>query len=162
MRWDARPPHWENTNTKIAKGLGTTVRTDILYSHARYLNPWSAAAWTARNMGCGNVHQKATQTTGQIERQKYRETDGHTNLTGPHWVPLEPSLGINTSQKCTATLIINTQTKISKGPQTTVRTDGYIILPLTGFDPVACGRMRCTQLRTTQTIAKMWRGRPDR
>ena len=27
--------------------------------------------------------------------------------------------------------------------------DGHIILPLEGFDPVDCGRMRCDQSRTT-------------
>ena len=42
--------------------------------------------------------------------------------------------------------ILNTNTKITKGLQTTIRMERHIILPLRGFDPVACGHMRSTQL----------------
>ena len=41
-------------------------------------------------------------------------------------------------------------------------TDENIILPLRVFEPVACGRMRCTQLRAVRMIAKNRRGQPDR
>ena len=40
--------------------------------------------------------------------------------------------------------------------------DSYIILPLRGFDPVTCGRMRCAQLRAARMIANKRRGRPDK
>ena len=33
-------------------------------------------------------------------------------------------------------------------------TDGHIILPPGGVDPVACGRMRFAQLRAAKMIAK--------
>ena len=34
------------------------------------------------------------------------------------------------------------------------RKDGHIIPPLRGFDPGACGRMRCAQLWAVWMIAK--------
>ena len=40
----------------------------------------------------------------------------------------------------------NTKTIFLKGPRLTSQMDGRIILTLRGFDPVACGRMCCTQL----------------
>ena len=55
--------------------------------------------------------------------------------------------------------------KNAKGPRTTGQTDGwmdgYIILPLRGFEPVACSRMCCAQLWATQMIAKKQCRRPD-
>ena len=42
------------------------------------------------------------------------------------------------------------------------RTGGHIIPSLRGFDPVACGRMRCTQLWAARMITKKRRGRLDR
>ena len=41
------------------------------------------------------------------------------------------------------------------------QTDGYIILPLRGFDPVAYGRMRWSQSQATKMIPKNRRGHPD-
>ena len=70
-------------------------------------------------------------------------------------------MGINESQHWTPTLDINTNTKNRKSAaedHTDGRTDGRmdrnIILTLRGFDPVAFGRMRYTQLRATKMIAK--------
>ena len=61
-----------------------------------------------------------------------------------------PAVGINAPQRWTLKLEINTNAKIAKGLQTTERTDGqtdrHIILPLRGFEPVACRRMRCGKL----------------
>ena len=37
--------------------------------------------------------------------------------------------------------------KTTKDPRNTGRKDGHIILSLRGFEPMACGRMRCAQLR---------------
>ena len=69
------------------------------------------------------------------------------------------------------TLEIITNTNIAKGPQTIVQTDGYIILPLRGFDsvaprphaldPVAYGRMRWSHSQATKMITKNRRGQPD-
>ena len=42
------------------------------------------------------------------------------------------------------------------------RTDGHIILPLRGFDPMACGRTGCAQLQAVQMIAKKRCERTDR
>ena len=57
---------------------------------------------------------------------------------------------MNELQRWTPTLEMNTNTKITKGPRTTRQTDGrtdeYIILPLMGFNYVACGLMSCAQL----------------
>ena len=80
-------------------------------------------------------------------------TDGDISLTGPHWGPLEPSVGINASRRWTPTLEVDTNTKIEKVLCTTGRTEGHIILPLRGFNPVACGHMRCEQLQAAQIIA---------
>ena len=38
--------------------------------------------------------------------------------------------------------------KIAKVPWKTGKKDGHIILPLRVFDPVACSRISCAQLRT--------------
>ena len=63
--------------------------------------------------------------------------------------------------KCIATLDppleMSINKKIEKLPQVTGHTDGNIILPLGGFLPVACGRMRCAQLRAAQIIAQKQR-----
>ena len=40
--------------------------------------------------------------------------------------------------------------------------DRHIILPLRGFEPMACGRMRYAQLRAAQIIIKKKRGQPNR
>ena len=77
--------------------------------------------------------QKLAQTNGQIERQTYRNTDRHIILAGPHRGPPDPSVGIN-----------------------------YYCIDYTA-EPVACGRMRCTQLRDLRIIFKTrTTGRRDR
>ena len=40
------------------------------------------------------------------------------------------------------------------------RTNRHIILPIKGFEPVACGHMRCDKLRTTHIIVKKGGGQP--
>ena len=82
---------------------------------------------------------------------RYKETDiwtdGHIILTGPQC-----------RDKCSVilypTLDIITNTNISKVPQMIGQTDRYIILPLRGFDPVAYGRMRWSQLQAAKMITK--------
>ena len=104
-----------------------------------------------------------------------RETDGHISLTGPHRAPADPSVGINSSQPWTPTLVIvivivniaSTKTieykyKIVKVPRRTSQADGLIILPLRSFDPMACSRMHCAQLRAVRVFAKKRWGRTDR
>ena len=74
-----------------------------------------------------------------MTRNRSRETDlwtyGHIILTGSQC-----------ADKCSVmldpTLEIITNTNIAKGQRTIGHTDGYIILPLRGFEPVAYGRMR--------------------
>ena len=86
-----------------------------------------------------NDHQKATRTTGHKDGQM----DGRTyNID---WTPLG-SFGPQCGYKFTATLDPHTgnkyKYKIAKS-STEDRTDGHIILPLGGVEPVACGHMRC-------------------
>ena len=72
---------------------------------------------------------------GQIDRQmdieKDRKRHGHICSTGPHWSPTETSVGINTSRRWTPTLETNTNTKITKGLQTTGSTDGQTYYTVT-------------------------------
>ena len=100
----------------------------------------------------------------QTTAQRDRDTDGETEIqtdrnissTGNHWGPTYPSIGINALRRWTPTLVIviiiviislvlkllNKITKIKKGPRTTGRTDGHIILPLGVFGPVALHALR--------------------
>ena len=85
--------------------------------------------------------------TGNRNRETDLWTDGHIILTGPQCgdkciVMLDP------------TLKIITNTKIAKCVRTIGQTDGYIILPLRGFDPVAYGRMSWLQLQAAKMITK--------
>ena len=102
--------------------------------------------------------------------------DIHISSTGPHWYPLDPSMGkihrdagppkwkyicvhfqcggpasrcIHSSPKKPADDQTNRH-KITRGPWTTVQTDGFLILSLRVFEPVACGGMRCMQLWAAQ------------
>ena len=93
-----------------------------------------------------------------MTRNRYRETevwtDGHIILTGSqcgdeYIVILDP------------TLEIITNTKIAKGQRAIGHTNGYIIVPLRGFDPVAYGRMRWSQLQAAKMITKNQRGQQD-
>ena len=77
---------------------------------------------------------------------RYRETDAWTDrhiiLTGSLYgdkciLMLEPSLEIITN------------TKIAKGPRAIGHMDGYIILPLREFDPMACSHTVYAQLWDT-------------
>ena len=57
---------------------------------------------------------------------------------------------INELGRWTPTLAINKNKKPQKGHERPDGwTDGHIILPLRGFEPVARGRMRCMQCRAT-------------
>ena len=49
---------------------------------------------------------------------------------------------------------MNTNTKTTKGLQTTGHTDRHIIPPLRGFDPVEYDSMLCAQLQAVQMIKK--------
>ena len=66
----------------------------------------------------------------RTERQTERQRDKHISLTGPHWVPPDPSVGIiliswiNADRRWTPTLEINRNTKIGKGLRMTGQTDG--------------------------------------
>ena len=60
----------------------------------------------------------------QPNRRRDRETDIHTSLTGCHWGPSDPSVGIKAARRWTPTLGVNTNTKIAKGPWTTGRMGG--------------------------------------
>ena len=182
--------HWTpkleiNTNTKTTKFLRTTGptggradgRTDILYYHSGDLTPWPAAACAAHNYGPSEwspnsdaedqtERQRDRRMDGQMDGRTDRQMDGRTDrdisLTGPYWGPLDFIVGINESWIWTPKLELNTNTKIAKVLQTTGPTDGLIILPLRGFDPVACGCICWAQLRDTRVIAKKqcrWRDR---
>ena len=67
---------------------------------------------------------------------------------------------INESRRWTPTLEID-KYKNHKRPADD-RNDGHIILPLRGFDTVACGRMCCMKLRSAWMIAKKRHLRLDR
>ena len=86
-----------------------------------------------------------------MTRNRYRETDvridGHIILTGSqckdkYILMLDP------------TLEIITNTEVAKGVWMIGQTDGYIILPLRGFDPVDYGRRRWSQLQAARMIDK--------
>ena len=66
-----------------------TGRTDILYYHSGDLTPWPAATCAASNFGQHELSPKID-ADDQIERRRH----GHISSTGPHWGPLDPSLGI--------------------------------------------------------------------
>ena len=74
----------------------------------------------------------------RMTRNRYRETDVWTY----RYIILT---GSQCADKCSVmmdlTLEIITNTKITKGLWAIGYTDGYIILPLRGFDPMAYGRM---------------------
>ena len=57
-----------------------------------------------------DILQKVTQANGQRDK----DTEGHISLTGPHWGPLDYSVGINASRNWTPTLHINTNKKLQK------------------------------------------------
>ena len=59
------------------------------------------------------------------------------------------------------TLEIITNTKIAKGPRPIGHMDGYIILPLREFEPMAYGHMRLLQLYAGKMIAKNRREQQD-
>ena len=91
--------------------------TDILYCHSGYLTLWHTAICTARNYRTHKLSPKIDaykQTERQIERDAYRPTYRYISSTGPHWVPLDPSAGINASRRWTPTLEINRNTKWQK------------------------------------------------
>ena len=101
-----------------------------------------------------NDCQKVTQMTGNRYKETNVSKDGHNIFTGSQYgdeyiVILDP------------TLKIITNTKIAKGQRTIGHTNGYIILPLRGFYPVAYGRMRWLQLQAAEMITKNQRGQPD-
>ena len=100
------------------------IRTDIIYCHLGDLNLWPEAACTARNYG---LHKWSPKSDADERTDRHRDgrTDGDISLTGTHWGPLDPNAGINASRRWNPTLEINTNTKLSKGPQTTGRTDRY-------------------------------------
>ena len=90
-------------------------------------------------------------------RKVERETDRHKmhRDAGP---PNRKFICINFQCECPAPRCIylrpkrltddhTERQKITKGPRTTGWTDGHIILSLKGFEPVACGIMRCKQIR---------------
>ena len=91
-------------------------------------------------------------------------TDGHRSSTGPHWVPLDLSMGINASQPWTP--ILEKIILIKKSQMARRRPDrqtyGHIILSIRGFYPIDFGCMCCTQLQAAQIIAKKRHGRLDR
>ena len=52
--------------------------------------------WMDRRMdGCMDGHTNGC-TDVRMDGQMDRHTDGHISSTGPHWGPLDPSVGINT------------------------------------------------------------------
>ena len=76
-------------------------------------------------------------------------TYGHIISTGTCWVPLDPSVGINSN------------TKSAKFPQTTVHTDRHIILAVRVFYPMDRAHMHCAKLQAMGMITKNRRGRHD-
>ena len=107
-------------------------------------NLWPAAACAECNYG---PHALITKKRHKwTERQRHR----HIIFIEPNWGPLESSVEINASRHWTPTLKINTNKKTAKGPRTTGRMNGHIILPLRGFDPLAWGRMHCAQLQAAR------------
>ena len=125
--------------------------------------PWPAGACAVRNYClCALIRKNRRGWPG-------RETDIHISSTGPHYGPLDPSVGINASQRCTPTLEINTNKKIVKGPRTNgrtdVRTDGqtyyttvYIILrkpwPASACAARNCGPGECLPKSDTDKTAE--------
>ena len=167
MHCDAGSPHWKLI--RIQKSQKAHRRTDRQKdgwmdgcTDGQTYNTATQGIWPRglrlhdlrEITGCANDLQKATRENRQryidTKRQKDIETDRHTyNL---YWTPLgysAPQCGdINSSQRWTPTLEINTNTKKFKAPRENGRMDGHIILPLRGFDPMACGCMRCAQIQT--------------
>ena len=102
MHRDAGPPHWKSIQTQKpenAHGLPdrqTDERMDrwTYYTATQGISPRGLRAHALRAiMGRVNDRQKPT-------------------WTGTHWVPSDPSVGINASRRWTPTLEINTNTKI--------------------------------------------------
>ena len=145
-----------NTNKKSTKGPGTigqtNRRTDILYCHRGYLNPWPADACAAHNYGLCALIVKNRH--GRPDKETERWINGYKKIYKIDCTPLGssgPQCLENPSRRCTPTLEINTNKKIAKGPWITGRTDGntdeHIILPLRVYEPVACGCMNCKKLQ---------------
>ena len=138
-----------NKNKKTEKGPWTTVRldgrtygrTELLYCYSGYFNPWPAVACNAHNYRPHARFTKKGRGWPGIETERWTyKLD---------WTPLG-SFGPQCGDKYIAMLDSHTgnwyNKKFSKGPRKNVRTVKHIILPPRGFGPVACGRMRCTQL----------------
>ena len=157
MNHDDGPPHWLLTQKKLQNSWGwLDGRIDIIYWHSGDLNLWPMAACAARNYGPRKWSPK-----GNTYDRKERHRDRKIGSTVSHWGYSDPSAGINKSRLWTTTLEIITNTKTEKVPRTTGQIDRHIILPLRGFDPVACGRMCYAQLRVAWMISKNRLGWPD-
>ena len=174
-----------NRRTKITKGPWTTGRTDILYWHSGYLNPWPVAACAAHNYGlheCWPEIDAGKPTDANTERQRYIETGTRTHNL--NWTPLGYS-GPQWGDNCIATMdpptgksiviviviviislvlkLLNINTKIEKGLYTTVETDGWTYY--TANQAIWTRELWPHALRVIRSrdcmISKHSRGRPD-
>ena len=73
---------------------------DILYYCSGDFTPWTADACAERNYGPHKLLPKSDMDE-RTERQRYRQMGGYISSTGPHWDPSDPSVGINSSRRCT-------------------------------------------------------------
>ena len=122
--------------------------------------------------------QRDTGTEIQTYIKTYIQTDRHTSSDGTYWVPLESSVGINSSLLWTPTLVIlivieiiyiiktiEYKYKTSKGPWTTRRTDRLtdILYCQSGYlTPWTESTCIARNYGPHDLIAKNWRGQPDR
>ena len=121
---DAGTPHWKLI--QIQKPQKALIQPDIWMDGHIILSLRGFEPVACGRMHCAQLWSARMITKkrrGRPDIKTDRWMDGHIISTGPHWGPLDPSVGINSLRRWTPTLEINTNTKSQKVPRKTGRTD---------------------------------------
>ena len=89
----------------------TNIRTDGRKYYTSTQGIWTRGLQPhAPRAITGRAFMISKKRRGQPDREKERWIDRHIRLTGPHWGPLGPIVGMNISRHFNPTLEINTNT----------------------------------------------------